>query len=218
MVFKRRDRRPVWRAVVQALWPRGGWVRAFEYVKHRVRRLPDTPEKISRGIWAGVFTTFTPFFGLHFIVAWLIARVMRGNILAALLGTFFGNPLTYVPIAGVSLATGHFLLGTRPRDGIHLSLGEKFGGAWRDLWQNFLAVFTPEQMHWERLAVFYREVFFPFMIGGILPGIIVATIAYYLSVPLIAAYQKRRKKALHAKLVQLGKGGNLPPDGGPGSG
>ncbi len=201
--------------MAQALWPRGGWVRAFEYVKHRVRRLPDTPEKIARGIWAGVFTTFTPFFGLHFIIAWLIAGLMRGNILAALLGTFFGNPLTYVPIAGVSLATGHFLLGTQPRAGAHLSLGEKFGGAWRDLWHNFLAAFTPEQMHWERLSVFYKEVFLPFMIGGIIPGIIVASIAYYLSVPLIAAYQKRRRKALQAKLVQLGR---TPPDNGPKSG
>ncbi|MGB0440846.1 MAG: DUF2062 domain-containing protein, partial [Paracoccaceae bacterium] len=43
MVFKRRDRRPIWQIVLDFLWPRGGWVRAFEYVKHRVRRLPDTP-------------------------------------------------------------------------------------------------------------------------------------------------------------------------------
>ncbi len=60
-MFRRRDRRPIWQAVVQFMWPRGGWARAFHYVKHRVRRLPDSPERIARGIWAGVFTTFTPF-------------------------------------------------------------------------------------------------------------------------------------------------------------
>ncbi|MDA0961670.1 MAG: DUF2062 domain-containing protein, partial [Proteobacteria bacterium] len=94
MVFKRRERRSVWRAGVEFLYPRGGWTRAFHYVKHRVRRLPDSPERIARGIWAGVFTTFTPFYGLHFIVAAIISRVMQGNILASLMATFFGNPLT----------------------------------------------------------------------------------------------------------------------------
>lgn len=123
MVFKRRDRRSIVQIVADFVYPRGGWGRAFEYVKHRVRRLPDTPEKISRGIWAGVFTTFTPFYGLHFLVAVLIARVMRGNILASLLGTFFGNPLTYLPIAVASLSTGHFLLGSRLEKAVDRSLG-----------------------------------------------------------------------------------------------
>ena len=112
MVFKRRDPKPILRAVLEFIWPRGGWTRAFHYVKHRVRRLPDTPEKIARGVWAGVFTTFTPFYGIHFVFAALIATIMRGNILAALMATFFGNPLTYVPIGLVSLQTGHWLLGS----------------------------------------------------------------------------------------------------------
>jgi len=111
VVFKRRDKRPIWQVVKEFFWPRGGWARAAHYVKHRLRRLPDSPARIARGIFAGVFTTFTPFFGLHFIVAALIAFVMRGNILAALLSTFFGNPLTYVPIAMASLRTGYWMLG-----------------------------------------------------------------------------------------------------------
>lgn len=218
MVFKRRDRRSVWQIVTESVWPRGGWVRAFEYVKHRVRRLPDTPERIARGIWAGVFTTFTPFFGFHFVIAWIVARIMRGNILAALLSTFFGNPLTYVPIAAISLETGHFLLGSKPRDGFKMSLGEKFAGAWSDLWHNFLAIFTPEQAHWDRLAVFYHQVFFPFMIGGIIPGIIAGTIAYYLVLPVLRAYQNRRRKSLRAKLDQLKKKQAGPADAGPTAG
>ena len=85
MVFKRRERRSIGEIVGRSLYPRGGWVRAFEYVGHRVRRLPDTPEKISRGIWAGVFAAFTPFYGLHFVIAAVIAKLMRGNILASLM-------------------------------------------------------------------------------------------------------------------------------------
>lgn len=203
MVFKRRDRRPVWKVVVDFLYPRGGWVRAFEYVKHRVRRLPDTPEKISRGIWAGVFIAFTPFYGLHFILAVILARLMRGNILASLLATFFGNPLTYLPIAATSLWFGHAILGTRPTDGIENSLGGKFSGAWADLWHNLLAAFSDETMEWTGLARFYDQVFLPYLVGGLIPGVVAASVTYSLSVPVIRAYQNRRRKKLQAKLAQL---------------
>ena len=207
MVFKRRERRSAGRAAWELLYPRGGWARAWEYVKHRIRRLPDTPEKIGRGIWAGVFAAWTPLYGLHFIVAALLAKLMRGNILASLTATFFGNPLTYVPIAVVSLRLGHWLLGSRPARDMEIGLGEQFAGAGRDLWDNVLALFGPEVMHWDRLIRFHDEVFFPFLVGGILPGIVTATVAYFVTVPLIAAYQKRRRKILQAKLGTLGSPG-----------
>lgn len=206
MVFKRRDRRPFWQVIKEFFWPRGGWGRAAHYVKHRLRRLPDSPERIARGIMAGVFTTFTPFFGLHFVTAALVAFVVRGNVLAALLSTFFGNPLTYVPIAMASLRTGYWMLGLEwGRGNVHGSLGEKFADAWADLHHNFLAMFTPERADWHGLRLFYDEVFFPFMIGGIIPGIFVGIIFYYISLPLIRAYQHRRKGAIKAKLAALKK-------------
>lgn len=218
MVFKRRDRRPVWQVVADFIYPRGGWSRAAQYVKHRVRRLPDTPETISRGVWAGVFTAFTPFYGLHFLVAWMLARAMRGNVLAALMATFFGNPLTYVPIGVAALGTGHWLLGTRPVEDMNATLGGKFAAAGGDLWYNFIALFTRAKTDWHDLAVFYDEVFYPYMVGGVLPGIISATFCYYLSVPLITAYQKRRKKILRAKLASLQKNAGQGDGGGPTSG
>ncbi|MGB0798882.1 MAG: DUF2062 domain-containing protein, partial [Planktomarina sp.] len=98
MVFRRRDRRGVIRAIWEVIYPKGGWTRAYTYVKHRLHRLPGTPEQIARGIAVGVFTSFTPFYGLHFLVAAGLALMLRGSVLAALLGTFFGNPLTYIPI------------------------------------------------------------------------------------------------------------------------
>ena len=204
MVFKRRDKRPLWRILREALWPRGGWARAARYVRHRLHRLPDSPETIARGIFAGVFTTFTPFYGLHFLTAGLIAWVMRGNIPAALLSTFFGNPLTYVPIGVASLNTGYWLLGIEG-NADHGSLGHKFAKATGDLWDNLIAIFTPDKTDWSDLLIFYDEVFFPYMIGGIIPGIIAGLVCYYLSVPVIRAYQNRRKGALKEKLAKLNK-------------
>ena len=170
-----------------------------------MHRLPDTPERIARGIWAGVFTTFTPFYGLHFLVAFAIARVMRGNILAALMATFFGNPLTYVPIGLISLQTGYALLGTEFDEGKHRSFGGKFADAGQDLWNNFLAMFTDRVADWHGLAVFYNEVFFPYLIGGLIPGVITASISYYVSVPLIRAFKNRRKGVIKAKFEAIKK-------------
>lgn len=203
MVFRRRDKRSPLRAVADFFWPRGGWTRAFHYVKHRVRRLPDSPDRIARGIWAGVFTTFTPFYGMHFIVAALIARIMKGNILAALSATFFGNPLTYVPIGVASLQTGHWLLGTEFDANVDKSLVGKFLGAGDDLLNNIFALFMDKPADWSGLWLFYNEVFYPYLIGGIIPGVITATICYTLSLPLIRAYQQRRRAKIKAKFEEI---------------
>ncbi|OBY27801.1 DUF2062 domain-containing protein [Leisingera sp. JC1] len=205
MVFRRRDRRPPLRALADFLWPRGGWGRAFLYVKHRVRRLPDSPERIARGIWAGVFTTFTPFYGLHFFVAAFIARLMNGNILASLSATFFGNPLTYVPIGVASLQTGHWLLGTEFDQEVDKSLVGKFLAAGGDLKDNLIALFMDRPADWQGLHLFYDEVFYPYMIGGVIPGVISATVCYLLSLPVIRVYQQRRRAKIKAKFEAIKK-------------
>lgn len=205
LVFKRRDRLPWWKATLRFLWPKSGWTRAFQYVRHRVRRLPDPPHRIARGIFAGVFVSFSPFFGLHFFLAVALAWVMRGNIVASLLSTFFGNPLTFVFIGASSLQTGYFLLGLRnnPELAAHGSLGSKFVDAGRDLKDNLWSVFNEQTADWSRLSVFYDEVFFPYMIGGLIPGTIAGLTCYYLSLPVIQAYQNRRKGMIKAKLAAI---------------
>lgn len=191
--------------MAEFFWPKGGWGRAAQYVRHRLHRLPDSPEKIARGIFAGVFTTFTPFYGLHFLVAAALAVIMRGNVLAALLATFFGNPLTYVPIGVIAMKTGYFLLGEPGRSDDHIarSLGGKFMDAGDALKNNVVAMFNDQTADWHSLTIFYDEVFFPYLIGGIVPGLIAALVCYFLSVPLIRAYQKRRSGAIKAKLAAL---------------
>ncbi len=203
MVFKRRDRRGAWRIAREAVYPKGGWTRAFYYVRHRVNRLPDTPEKIARGVAAGVFAAFTPFYGLHFITAFIVAWVIRGNFIASAIGTFFGNPLTYVPIGVVALETGHFLLGGSFDKSRHGSFLAGFAAAARDLKDNFLAIFTEARADWSGLAQFYHDVFLPYLVGGVVPGLIAAGVCYYLSVPVIRVYQNRRKGRLKAKLADI---------------
>jgi uncharacterized protein (DUF2062 family) len=66
-----------------------------------------------------------------------------------------------------------------------------------------VAIFTPETAHWEELGIFYRDVFLPWLIGGIVPGVLCGLVCYYLSVPVIRAYQKRRSARLRKKLDKM---------------
>ncbi|MGR3542093.1 MAG: DUF2062 domain-containing protein [Hasllibacter sp.] len=212
-MFRRRDPRSYARTAAEALWPRGGWARAITYMKHRLRRLPDPPDRIARGVMAGVIACFTPLFGLHFVLALGLAKLLRGNMPAALLGTFFGNPLTYLPIAYVSLGTGRVLLGRRDEAGPTGSLREAFAAAGGDLWANVTAAFTGDVARWDGLARFWHDVFFPWTVGGILPGIACGIAAYYVTLPTIAAYQKARRARLSRKVAKLAAKGARMKDG-----
>jgi uncharacterized protein (DUF2062 family) len=203
MVFRRRERRPPWRLLREFVWPRGGWGRALGYVRHRLRRLPDSPTKIGRGVWAGVFVSFTPFYGLHFVLSALLALLMRGNVVAALIGTFINNFLTVVPISVLSLSFGYWLLGMRAEAHLLRSVGDSFSEAAGDLWHNALAPFTARTAHWDGLAEFWSRVFWPYLVGGIIPGLVAATACYALTVVLVRAYQAARRRKLQSRLAAL---------------
>ncbi len=202
MVFRRRDPRSVWRIAAEAVYPRGGWRRAIEYIKHRLRRLPDSPEKIGRGMAAGAFISFTPFYGFHFLGGLLIAWAIRGNLLASVIGTFVNNFVTLVPISALSVTLGYWILGMEPGEKLVEGLGHAFGEAWDDLWHNLRAIFGPETMEWGGLREFLRDVFWPYLVGGLGPGLLVALASYWLTVPLVGAYQAARRRRLEERLAE----------------
>ncbi len=194
-MFKRRNKRSWARIIAEAIYPRGGWIRAASYIWHRLRRLPDPPHKISRGVAAGIFASFTPFFGFHFVIATLLSLIMQGNILAALLATFVGNPFTFPIIATVAVDLGSWMLG-HP-GGLELpSIVGAFSNASVELWDNFKAMFTDAPTHWASLSRFFRQIFLPYLVGGLIPGIAAALAGYLFTYPIIAAYQARRIKRL----------------------
>lgn len=189
-MFKRNPRSYL-RIIAEFFYPRGGWYRASRYVVHRLRRLPDPAHRISRGIAAGIFASFTPFYGLHFLTAAILAWIVRGNILAALLATFVGNPLTFPLIAELSVNLGNAILG-QPAN-VHLpEIFSQFAGATNDIWSNAKAIFSGAGADWNRFLRFTDQVFIPYLVGCIGPGLIAASLGYILSNPLIHAYQRRR--------------------------
>ena len=153
MVFKRRDRLGWWAWLREQVYPRGGFKRATRYVVHRMRRLPDQPHRVARGVFAGSFIGFLPLPGLQFLAAWGAARLIRGNVLAALLGTFNTNPQTTPPFAVFSVWLGHWMLGIEaPLNGKYILRALENAG--HDLWFNFMALFGPEKAQWGGLFQF----------------------------------------------------------------
>ncbi len=110
-MFGRRNPLPVHHRVWSVVWPRAGWRRASRYMAHRVRRLPGTPYRIAAGVASGAAVSFTPFIGLHFVAAALLALLLRGNVVASAIGTAVGNPWTFPFIWTWIYTLGQWLMG-----------------------------------------------------------------------------------------------------------
>jgi uncharacterized protein (DUF2062 family) len=199
MVFKRRDKPPLFRRLRELLLPRRGWRRGIEYLGHRVRRLPDTPHRIALGFACGVYVSFTPFFGLHFVLAAVLARLCRGNILASLIGTAVLNPLTFPLIASISLWLGRRILGHGVTGRDFGRIADAFAQAFAGLWSSILSLVGLGESHWQQLVPFLRDLVWPYFLGGLLPGIVAAVLGYYLTRPIVAAYQARRRARMLAR-------------------
>ena len=192
MIFKRRDKRYTFVRFKELVIPKKGWRRALDYIIFRVKRLPDTPHKIAIGLATGVFCSFTPFFGLHIFLAALIAYLCKGNIVAALLGTFFGNPITWPFIASFSVKLGQIILGY-PTTNFETFL-EHFGVAAKAVVTGIKALFGYGKSDWNLVYNFINELFLPYFVGGLILGFVTASLSYFIFRPVIYAYKVAKAK------------------------
>src|SRR5918912_737342 len=84
----------------------------FRAAFRRLLAIDDPPERTALAFAIGVFIAFSPFLGLHTIMATALAFIFRFNKIAIYTGTFINNPfLTLVPIILASYAIGAFVMG-----------------------------------------------------------------------------------------------------------
>ncbi len=110
-MFRRRDKTGWGARIREFIWPRKGWRRAGVYYVHRVKRLPGSPYSIAAGLACGAAMSFTPFVGLHFLGAALVAWMIGGNLIASAIGTAVGNPWTFPFIWALIYRVGCWMLG-----------------------------------------------------------------------------------------------------------
>ena len=183
MLFKRRSEAGLGERLRVWLWPRVSWRRSWSYYIRRALRLSGTPHAVSAGIAAGVFASFTPLIGFHFLLSFVIAYVIRGNLVAGAIGTAVGNPLTF-PF----LWAGTFQLGTLILRGEHEVAPIRL--------EEHLTEKSFEQL-WPLIK--------PMMVGSIPLGLAAAAVCYFLVYKAVVAYQTTRRERLASIRLRLGR-------------
>jgi hypothetical protein len=155
----------------------------FRAAFRRLLAVDDPPERTALAFSVGIFIAFSPFLGLHTIMATLIAFFFRFNKIAIYTGTFVNNPfLTLIPIIAASYAIGALLLG-RP-----LSLPDE---GWRLLQEPHLL----NTAYWQQLFTHLWDIVLPFSVGGMALSIVCSLAAYPVTLKLLRARQRMKENA-----------------------
>ena len=70
-------------------------LRIIKLQKYKITKIKDFPESVAVGMAWGVAVSFTPLLGFHLIICYLGTWLMKGNLIAATVGTIIGNPWTF---------------------------------------------------------------------------------------------------------------------------
>ncbi|RCL00965.1 MAG: hypothetical protein JSC188_000701 [Candidatus Tokpelaia sp. JSC188] len=185
MLFRRRKQANILERISIWLWPRRSFFRSFRYMSKRVLRIPATPHAVALGLSVGIFSAFTPLYGLHITVAITVGWVFSANIAAAAIGTAFANPLTIPLIFTATYTLGRLILNI---DQHFVSISE------------FLELLN----NWNFAGLWL--VFLQLSIGSIILGSIAAVLAYMLAFKATKRFHNKR----NAKFaMQIGSGQKL---------
>ena len=194
-MFLRRQKLSIFQRARQFFWPTAGWHRSTRYVFHRVARIPGSAYSLAAGFACGAAISFTPFIGLHFVLAALLAYIMRANIIASAIGTAVGNPWTFPFIWVAIYNVGSWIVRTN-------------GVKAHDV--DFLDVLTEsmEAMHrmdFQFLIDTSGPVLWPMLVGSVPVGVLVWIISYLPLRPMISKYQAARHHRRTRKVRKLEK-------------
>jgi len=141
--------------------------RVGKYFYYRFIRIRSTPPEMARGLFIGLFIAFTPTFGVQSVTAIFFAALFRGNKILAGLAPFVTNPLTMPLLYGGTYWVGSAVL-QAPIDQAFLSQPSL-----RGLWE------------------VGGDIFMALWVGGILVGLVVGLVGYFLALAFGSRVQKR---------------------------
>jgi uncharacterized protein (DUF2062 family) len=138
----------------------------------------EPPERVAAAIALGIGVGFSPFIGIHFLLAIGLAFLFRLNRFDALLGQFVGNPWTMPPVYAAGYALGRLLLRYDRRKVPDLPWDRLLH---RDFWH----AFTGPALH-PRLA--------SFLVGTTVLSILIGLGAYLLLRGALKIYHRRHPR------------------------
>lgn len=192
-MFQRRVPLSFIKSIQHTLWPKMGWWRLIKYYRLRIVRLSSSTESIALNLAAGSAMSFTPFFGFHFLIAlgftWLVGKA---NIVAAMVGTFVGNPWTFPFLMIASYSLGNWILSFLVSD-INATEGFNFESVEEDggeaviihIWNNF------------------SDIFLPTALGGTILAVLSCPLYYMLYYYLVRGAQRAKRLRMKRKQRQL---------------
>ncbi len=192
-MFARRYKQSFGKNLKGFVWPSMGWRRTSHYIFHRIGRLNDTPYSIAAGFACGAATSFTPFVGLHFILAGAWAWLIRGNIIASAIGTFVGNPWTFPFIWAWLYQCGRWLgFGGDASDPGGQHFGPLFG-------RMFQAALSGDLGYLIDTAA---PVFWPMLVASVPSATVIWMVFYFPLNRAVAGYQRRRTERRRSRIAR----------------
>ena len=76
----------------------------------------------AKGLAIGVFSGCFPFFGFQTLIGVFFAKLAKGNIFLAAIGTWISNPFTYIPLYYFNYKVGSIFLNNSPNNIIEKNL------------------------------------------------------------------------------------------------
>ncbi len=187
MLFQRRSTQS-WRSRLRAMaWPTRSFTRSARYFAKRAVRINASPYAIAMGVACGAFTSFTPLLGLHILLAFAIAYLLRANLIAAAIGTAVGNPLTFPLIWASTFRVGRTVLGQTVEGDAEPNLD------------------GPESISVEEFTGFFEQawpVAKPMLVGAVPLGLTAATACFFVTYAMAVGYQKARFVRVTAAATQ----------------
>jgi uncharacterized protein (DUF2062 family) len=143
--------------------------------------IEDSPERTAAAFAIGIFFGFSPFLGVHTLLALIVAFVLNLNRVAVLLGVYANLPWFLAPYYAIATMAGAEIT----RQPLPLDLRAKFGALFAlSLWHGDF---------WRRLFVFMRPLLWPYTVGSMLCAVVLAMAAYQLALTFVTS-----RRRLHA--------------------
>ncbi len=149
------------------MWRRVGFIRQAKLMLVRFVRMRGLPEEIAKGMALGIFVGMTPTFGFQMAIAIFFAYLLRKNRLAAVIGVWVTNPVTAPVIYTIEYEIGRILLDVE-------------------------RVSLPTDFTWEAYAGLGWDIMYPLWVGGLLTGVVLGALAYFITLKLVPLVKKWR--------------------------